>query len=182
MKFFSRFVFHLSLFLLFLPLQAAGVLLVPLGIALSTEQQKLPYLFRWFDNADLYVGRDTSSYLAVIQRGFLYRWYWLSIRNPVDYFSYKYLSITLPQGQISVLPIGDSLFKVGDGDNEGLLAIEYLVNNEIYYEYYFIKKLTATKCFRFRMGWKFGVPSEIRSGEIVDEVFSCTPWHSYTGS
>lgn len=197
-KFLYRFIYHFSLFLLFLPLQAAGLLLVPVGILLSRGRQKLPYLFRWFDNADLYIGRDSTTYLGVIQEGFLYRWYWLAIRNPVDYFSYKYLSITVGP-EVKVISIIKNTLpwkiketwsyyseyedrKVGDGDNEGLFYIEYLINNKIYYEYYFVKKLTATRCFRFRMGWKLGLPSEVLPGTIVDEVLSCTPVHNFSPS
>lgn len=166
--FFIRFFNNLLLLLLInIPLEILGwIILLP--VCFLSKKDKLPVILRWFDNADLYIDRDTSTYLNVIKSGWFNRYCWLAFRNPCNYFGYKILgfksNFSIPRS-----PVGDSA-----GYVPGLFYIEH----SGYYEYYYIKKWSATKCFRFRMGWKL---SNTDAGDWVQRVFVIQPYKSYTG-
>ena len=62
-KFLLRLLKHTITFLFIcLPLQLIGAILLLPAVYYSRSPQ-LPYLLRWFDNADMYVERDASTYL-----------------------------------------------------------------------------------------------------------------------
>ena len=167
-NFLIRLIINILLLLLVnLPLEVIGwVILLP--TCLLSKENQLPSYLKWFDNADLYLGRDASTYLSVVSSGWWSRYVWLAFRNPCNYFGYKVLgfiaSFSVPRSSV-----GDSA-----GDVPGLFHIE----QSGYYEYYYIKKWSSTKCFRFRMGWKL---SDTKSGDWVERVFVIQPYKSYTG-
>lgn len=176
-----------KLFLICLPLQALGLIMVPLGIKLidlrenrtnvTARDYRMPYLLRWFDCADWYIGRNTETIQTVHLYSFWYRYYWLALRNPCNYFGYKYLGYKVPE----LMEIeGNGEYGIGDsaGKEPGLLWTE--VNNEVY-EYYYIKKWNDTHCLRFRMGWKIGVPFGNLPGSYIQWVLVLQPWKSYSG-
>lgn len=184
--FLYRFLINLSkLVLLCLPLEILGWLLL-LPACFFSKSSKLPVYLRYFDNADLYVDRDASVYMQVIDSGWFNRYYWLAFRNPINYFGYKVLGV----GPLEYQPILSTIttavnnqYQVGDsqGKHAGYLYQECLINNNSYYEYYFIYKYSANYCFRFRMGHKIGEPASNPVGSYIQFCFIIQPYKSYTG-
>lgn len=203
LKFILRLIKHLfMLFAMSLPLQVVGMLLI--GIYLPIHRQiiknnpsrglKLPYCLRWFDNADIYLGRDTSVYTAVANGSLWNHWWWLAVRNPCNYFGYVVLGF-LPRINITRryysatyyvedLHLNDRLTReVGDngGKFPGFMIQEYEIDGIIRYEYYLIYKWDAAHCFRFRMGYKLGNSRQQDVGKWVQAVIVLQPWKSYSG-
>lgn len=166
-----------------IPIQLLGVILLflylPIGRYLSPTRVKLPYLLRWFDNADLYerFNRDSSTYKTIWNQGWYAQYKFIALRNPGNYFNYRYLSLQFPD---HVLYIVNGLHNIGDGTGQepGLNYIE--LNDGEHYEYYYIHKWSQTKCFRFRMGWKIKDLSN-KTGDYAQFVLVISPWHSYNG-
>ena len=168
--------------LLITPLQLLGAVLLliylPIHLALINHNLrssiKLPYFLRWFDNADQYVGRDTSTYIRVFNSGYYNLYTWLAWRNPLNYFGYTKLGVinttnnTLPDDNI-----GDAT-----GLQEGTRNITVTIDGKEYFEYYYIKKYGTNKCVRIRMGWKL---AGTEPGQISQWVFVISPYHSYKG-
>ncbi len=176
-----RFIKHLLCFVfVILPLQVFGafILLLYLPVHLKLVKAgikksiKLPYLLRWYDNADLYVDRNSSTYLAVFGSGYWNLYCWLAWRNPLNYFGYTILGIIVPINLYNS-NIGD-----GIGQEPGFIQTEVVINEKVYYEYYFIKKLDTTHCIRIRIGYKLNGK---RKGDIAQWVFVISPYHSYNG-
>lgn len=167
-------------FCIILPLQLIGSILLAIYLPIHLQlikrsiisSIKLPYLLRWYDNVDQYIGRDTSTYLAVFGSGVLNLYTWLAFRNPLNYFGWMILGVMSDQ-DIADDNIGDST-----GCIEGTRHIEVTINNKSYYEYYYIKKLNSTHCIRIRIGWKL---CDTKAGQIAQWVFVISPWHSYNG-
>src|ERR1043165_4732976 len=101
-----------------LPLQLLGAIIllfyIPIHVYLIKTSLRrrieLPYVLRWFDNADLYVGRDTSTYLKVFGTGVWGLYVWLAWRNPLNYFGYKVLGQIIPHNVL----ISQRLYIDGD--------------------------------------------------------------------
>lgn len=187
LKFFLRLINNLAKFAACsLPLQGIGAiaLAVYIPFAKTTKANKsLPYCLRWFDCADFYFDRDTSTYLKVIEQGKWARYCWLAWRNPINYFNYKYMGFYMDDKATIVGGIlWDISQKVGDatGCVPGYFHIEVLCSGKIYYEYYYILKYSDTTCLRFRMGWKIGQNPILVPGYVQD-VFVVAPYKSYSG-
>ena len=185
-----RFIYHVALFLLVsLPLMLIGAIVLIPFIALGYKIGSLPIVVRWFDSVDPYVGRDTTVITRVNNGQFwdqysplqlkLNRYMWLAFRNPINYFTYKYLGFVWGRPEIVVK--GDS--QVGDsaGKHEGLCYTEVRQDNKTYYEYYYIKKITNSSCIRFRFGYKIGDITKNKPGDIQQEVLVFQIFKSYTG-
>lgn len=199
----GRFVVCLmKFFVISLPLQIIGLPIVGLIILCTPRavsgNTRLPFFARWFDCADLYpeFNRNPITYIAVVlPKGSFYRWYWLCLRNPINYFSYKYLGV-LPGTSIKptafyqntdvYVPPG-IIVSIGDStdDFSGVQYTECIINNKIYYEVYIVRKYTSKflqgKCFRMRYGWKLGTPTEIHAGEYVQDCFNLQLFATYSG-
>lgn len=183
--FIYRFLNRLALFLLVsVPLQLAGMIIL-FPFTYIYQIGALPIWLRWFDSADPYVGRNTETIELETKKGWMNRYYWLALRNPINYFSYKYLGFIWNSPEIlnvqGPMNVGDATDHVA-----GYKYIEIKQNNKIYYEYVYIYvyKLTANslqKCIRFRMGWKISDPYKNKNGELQQEVFVISPYHSYNG-
>lgn len=168
-KFLIRFLQNLIIFLsISFPLEIIGWFLL-LPICYLSKSNQLPHYLKWFDNADSYLGRDVTTYEVIISYGWFNRYLWLAFRNPCNYFGYKILGF---QATFSIPRsiVGDSI-----NDIPGFQNIE----TPPYYEYYYIKKWSDTKCFRFRMGWKL---SDTKPGDWVERVFVIQPYKSYSGN
>lgn len=182
-KFTYRFIKYFSFWLfLLLPLQLVGSIILLLVLPFI-KGNELPKYLRWFDNADMYVNRDTSTYMSVIQQGYWARYCWLAWRNPLNYFGYAVLGLVLNQPVFQTVYTGMDSLQVSDGVNgkPGLLYSEVVQDKKIYFEYYYIKKyiiLGQTKCFRFRMGYKFGRAQYMKRVQFVMVI---SPYHSYDG-
>ena len=157
-------------------------LLIYLGIKKNNAPINLPKYLRWFDNADLYVGRDVSTYLKVIFSGWWSRYTWLAFRNPTNYFNYVYLGFVFKESFVYIKHNSEE-DKIGDTSKEGFRHIE-LVNGDgkRYYEYYYIKKywFNPKVCFRFRMGWKIK-DNKNKEKDAVQYCLVIAPYKEYTG-
>ncbi len=128
-------------------------------LIIDNSDMKLPRLFRWWDNVDLYIGRDSSVYRAVCAKGKWARYSWLVFRNPMNYFDYMHLGLKWLGGEYySHYDPKDNDVGNSTNDRPGFKYIEVIQVNATYYEYYWVYKYAfwPTKCFRFRFGWKIG--------------------------
>ena len=198
MKILFRLIKELLKFLgIFLFLQIPGSIILGIYFLINPHVTlSLPYWLRWFDGADQYFGRDTTVYDKVMKGSAWDKYVWLSWRNPLNYFGYRYLGIDLPQKVIIICdkteraPVLDSrtaneTMQIGDGINKcpGTYFVEIECNSKIYWEYYRIIKyslLGQQKCIRLRFGWKIGQDRPIESG-YCQWVFVISPYHSYDG-
>lgn len=189
LKFIYRFIKHLIIFLLILvPLQLTSIvalaIYLPIHLKLVSsgikKSIKLPYLLRWFDNADQYIGRDVSTYLGVFGSGYSNLLYWLTLRNPLNYFGYVILGVQIKEPINQVLYTDLETIDVSDatGGRPGLFYTDIIQDGKTYYEYYYIYKYSATKCFRFRMGHKLGLLLKAKHAQFVGVL---SPYHSYNG-
>lgn len=178
-KFILRLLKHLFIFLFIcLPLQITGILLL-LVLCKFCKIGEIPKMFRYFDSADPFIGRDISSIQVVNNKGYWSRYVWLAWRNPINYFGYKILGIVIDKGAKQTVLKGNT--NIGDSKNKnpGLYFTEVEQNGKTYYEYYYIKKYSSNTCFRFRLGHKL---QDIHSGEYVQQVFVISPYKSYSGN
>lgn len=158
---------------------------------------KLPFILRWFDCADLYqeFNRNPVTYLAVVlPQGWLYRWYWLTVRNPLNYFSYKYLAVKAEFPMIiktcivepeKYVPAG-LLLNIGDstGALAGYRHVEYkFLDGTVAYEYLWVRryKHNPKKCLRIRLGYKLGLPDELKRDQYQQDVLNFSPYSDYNG-
>ncbi len=187
LKFIYRLLCHLGFWLVVVfPLQLVGV--VVLGIALPiirktkhmkmgkslSEQLKLPAFLRWFDNVDIYNGRDYSTYWRVYQEGPWAQYCWLAWRNPLNYFGWQVLGVVNDLG----FSLPDDAIGDATGQMPGFRTTEVVLNGTTYYEYYYIRQLTKDKCIRIRVGWKL---AGTKQGQIAQWVLVLSFWHSYSG-
>lgn len=187
MKFTLRLIKHICILLLVcIPLQLLGAIL--LGIYLPIQRRlvqtnperswKLPYLLRWFDNADMYVNRDTTTYLqVVVPQGVWVQYCWLAWRNPINFFGYKILGVQVVTTRHLY---GEGNFTIGDDTMPGYYYQEVDINGKVYYEYYYVHKWSQTKCFRFRMGYKLGMKN-LKAGDYIQEVMAIQIFKDYWG-
>lgn len=192
MTFLFRLLKHLLiLFFISLPLTLVGIVILPVCLIFS-DIGALPLYLRWLDSADPYIGRDTTV-ITRINKGTYWSEYsslwciwfnkytWLAFRNPINYFSYRYLSFTWNSPVITVfkgsLDVGDST-----GDIPGFKYLEVKQDGSTFYEYYFIYKMNSRHCLRFRLGYKIGNPYRNKKGEIQQEVLVLQPYKSYAGN
>lgn len=184
-KFLLRFIKFLSVFLLIcVPVMILGAILLLIFLPISHNRYPitLPFLLRWFDCADFYVGRDTSTYRKVVSLGWFSRYTWLAFRNPMNYFDYQYLGLKIKK-PIQYLLYNPEESKVDNNKKEGLRHIELLNgDNKQYFEYFYIKKIPfwPTKCIRFRMGWKIK-DNDHKEYDILQFCLVFNPFHPYTG-
>lgn len=180
MTFLLRLLKHITVFLLVcVPLQLLGIILI-LPVVYFSKDYQLPYLFRWFDCADFYVNRDTSTYIALVDSGSKWnRYTWLAFRNPINYFDYQYLGYKWT-GQEVYTTYSSIEDTIGDGSFGGIRHIE--VDSGIY-EYYYIKPyriLNLSLCIRFRIGWKIK-NMDNPTGKYSQWCLTFNPFQPYTG-
>ena len=187
LKGFFRLIVHTGIFLfLLLPLMIVGAIsLLFVCPFMPKTRLQLPVMFKWFDNVDSYIGRDTSVYQMKCMDGWWSRYCYIAWRNPINYFDYQYMGLLWDNTEIYTKydPADDD---VGDGTRAGFRHIEVIrrtpLYDQKYYEYYWIYQYPFAKhvCFRFRLGWKIG--SNINNkGSISQWVYVISPWHNYTG-
>lgn len=178
MIFLYRLLKHLVIFIVTLPITIFGC--IALGCVLPITKTYVPLWLRWFDCADPYVGRNTETIQRVVSEGWKSYWYFIGVRNPLNYFSYKYLGVdTTGCTVVSNDP------EVGDNKAPGLQYTELLDKDHSVkaYEYYYIwvyivPLTTIKKCIRLRLGYKL---NGLGAGTIAQEVLVVSPFHSYTG-
>lgn len=169
------------LFCIIFPLQILGALILPVALLL-VGQSNLPRFLRWFDNADIYIGRDSSVYESVKSSGLWNRYVWLAFRNPLNYFGYKVLGVQVKTA-IEAIYETMSALNVGDTTETGFYYAEAIIDGSRYYEYYWVISypLLPTYCFRFRMGHKLKKLQDNKIGDYIQFVMVISPFHSYSG-
>ena len=164
----------LSFLLIQLPLQLIGALVL-LPVCYFYDIGEFPRVFRWFDSADPYIGRDVSVINHVSSLGWTSKYVWTAFRNPTNYFCYRYLGFdfTGKEGYniTGSLDVGDST-----GKHEGLKIIELTTG---YYEYLYVKKIKDNSCIYLRMGWKISNMNN-KPGSYCQQVFTIS-YRSYSG-
>lgn len=189
--FMIRFLKHLfTLVFVNIPLQLLGALILLMYLPFS-KSEKLPVWLKWVDNADIWVGRDPYTYLLVCRDGWWARYCWLAWRNPLNYFGYvvqgadikevlSTKSVTVYSGDVDITK-PRQLPQIGDSHSKapGFFHREVETLDGNLYEYYYIHRWSATKCFRFRMGYKLGQDADCKGP--TQAVFVIQPWKSYTG-
>lgn len=171
----------LKLIFICLPLELVGILILA-PVCLMSTSYRLPKILRWFDNADMYVGRDTSTYLKVVDSGWIPRYLWLSLRNPINYFGYTVLGVC-PQTSLEARSETISDSPIGDTSSPGLYRCEAMIDGKSYYEYYliFVYTFSPDHCFRFRMGHKLQKFVDNKIGSSIQWVMCVQPWKAYSG-
>jgi len=198
MKFLARLLCHTFTFLFVcLPLMLAGtVILLFVCPFMPKDRIRLPYLVRWFDIVDDYIGRDTSVIQKIYAGGWWDRYVYCGWRNSVNYFDYMFLGLRW-DGRERYTRYNPAESDIGDGfgqrtglryisvEREGHLCTcsgqPHLINKH-YFEYYFIYQYPFAKkvCFRFRLGWKIKDRINL-AGTVSQWVFVISPWKRYDG-
>ncbi len=194
-----------------LPLQLVGIPLVALAVLVQPwDAYRLPKFLKWFDLADNYpeeFARSNETYVAqILPAGKFARFNYIALRNPTNYFCYKYLSVKFLR--ISAFGCSRSLQPdyldamdpelakvlllqdIGDNGVSGLSEIEIdgiTIDDTAkhVWEYYRIYRYTIfgiTKCVRIRIGWKLSEFSDENQGKWLQWVFVISPFHSFTGT
>lgn len=162
-KFFCRLIdFMLMFFCFLLPMMIIGaIILLFVCPFMPKDKLQLPKYFRWWDNVDSYIGRDTRVYQSVCQQGWWARYCWLAWRNPINYFDYVHLGLKWNGTELYDV-YNSNEDDVGDGTYPGWRHIEVVQYDgkewKPYFEYYLIYKypFAPKYCLRFRCGWKIG--------------------------
>ncbi len=178
-----RLIKHLFvLFIIIFPLQLLGVIVLLPVLTVNRGSRQLPKVLRYFDNADMYIGRDTSVYDSVRDSGIWNQFVWLALRNPLNYFGYTVLG-TCPQTSIEALEETISSERIGDTTSPGFYHAEALIDGRRYFEYYWIYKynMMPKYCFRLRLGHKLKYVKENKLNNYIQWVCVISPFHSYTG-
>lgn len=184
MKHYFRFVSHcITFFVACLPLMILGIFIIPIAIMFSDNNSyKLPFLFRWWDCADLYAfGRDTSEYRTIYKQGSWARYKWLCFRNPINYFDYIHLGL-LWNGFENYTYYNSKDNDVGDDGRAGFRYIEVLHNDSYFYEYCWVYRYPFNRkaCFRYRMGWKIANNDNPR-GTCSQWCLTISPYRYFNG-
>lgn len=188
MRHLFRFICHSIVFLaVCLPLMLLGIIMVAIALLfVSDTEYKFPRIFKWWDNADVWIGRDSRAYQAICAQGKWARYQWLVFRNPMNYFDYQYLGLHWNGHEIYTHynPKDDD---VGDDGRAGFRYIEVVQPCpcgceyfHTYYEYYWIYQYPFAKnvCFRYRLGWKIA-NNKNEKGTTSQWVFVISPWKSF---
>lgn len=167
-----------------IPLQLIGSVVVGAYLLCNPTCLKLPNMLAWFDGADQYIGRDTSTYDAVMQGSLWTKYCWLAWRNPTNYFNYCVLGFKLDKNNIDFkrsYQVGDP--EVGDTTRSGSFYIELydLAQNRTAWEYYLIYKWSSITCLRIRLGYKLDSIDRLIDGQWQQQVFVIQPYKSYSG-
>jgi hypothetical protein len=186
--FIIRFLGMLSSFICVeIPLQLLGAVILLVYLPFSKSEQ-LPYVLRWFDCADFYVGRNTDTYRSVVAQGWYARYCWLAWRNPINYFEYSVLGAKVIHKPLVTVQNRSGKPEIGTskGDISGLYHCECDYGQGTIYEYYYIYgyKVPFTniqKCVRFRMGYKIDYPESNKIGSIIQHCLVFNPFASYEG-
>lgn len=185
--FLIRLMINICLFLVVeLPLQLLGIsILLPICYFYNLGQ--FPKIVRWFDIADFYTTRDTSSAQLVNTQGILAKFVYCAFRNPINYFGYfiEGLKFAPPIRILLDSTYNASGIDVGTSSNNtgGLFHTEIIIDEKKYYEYYFIYpyKLLKGNCFRYRMGWKIDHPMSNTPYSTIQKVFTINPFATFSG-
>lgn len=187
----SRFIVHLFTFLFVcLPLMLAGVIVLLFVCPfMPNDRLKLPYMFRWWDIVDAWVGRDTSVIQKIYAKGWWARYVYCAWRNPINYFGYTYLGLHWNGSEIYTKYNPDE-DNINTGNETGFRHIEVvqppafgvLDYDKRYYEYclVWVYPFAKPRCLYFRYGWKI-VNKDNPTGSTSQWVLTINPFCTFTG-
>lgn len=148
-----------------IPMVILGFLVIPILLVCNYDMRKSPW-----GNLE---SPDGEQFWQVLHgTGFLAKFRWLAIRNSThNLCMYGFLSHT---------STGSSKRIAGTNEEIGNWVAEgwYFATEGRVWEFYYIKKISATKCFRFRAGWKL---DRRAAGGQCQFVFAPSPYMHYTG-
>ncbi len=181
----------LVFFFIYIPVLLAGFIILAVALPfIGREKTELPRFLRWFDTFDpkekLWGAMHYSNPLRVDDipkdpRGFMARYNWLAIRNPINYFQYKVLGEVWNDGWLYASEGPSNV-----GDNEGHIGGKRVIiaGTKPIYEYYSVRPyrlLGRDLCVRTRIGHKIGNPEDRKEGDVMQFVVSWSPIHPYRG-
>lgn len=178
-----RFISHALIFLLVcLPMMIAGaILLLFVCLFMPNNRIKLPYIFRFWDIVDGWIGRDTSVIQKIYAEGWWSRYTYCAWRNPVNYFDYFYLGLNWNGSEEYTLydPAEDD---INTGNQQGYRHIEVMQGDKSYYEYclVWVYPFAKPRCLYFRFGWKI-VNKDNPAGSVSQWVLTINPFCTFTG-
>lgn len=147
-----------------------AVLAAPVLPIFVRDDGYLPRWLRWFQTPDNPAWGDAQFHreqMAWTQSAYLRTVFWLW-RNPAYGFDFEVLGARVPQGyryacrgdeRVSNLPL-----------HEGLVIRRM---NE-YWQLYYVKAWTTTRCLRINLGWKLW--GDLQEGQVRPLVISLNPW------
>lgn len=158
MKHIYRFVKHFIVWCLQELLVLAGIPILAIALLfVPRNATKLPYFLRWFDSWDVGLSGNGDYYASQKDpTGWWARFNWLALRNPINYFNYKYLAVDDHLHEITRSG-HDNKTVLTDGGYSYVEMAE-CVTGKVYYEYileYKYHLFGKPVSFRFRLGWKF---------------------------
>ena len=175
----------LTLLLIKLPLQLLGLpILAVVLLFVPKDKETLPSAFRWWDNYELHLRDDGDDGLSGPDyhrskwknpEGWIARFSWLALRNPINYFQYRHLGFQTKKGWTATVEnpnVGTQSYR-----DAGIRKIK-LINGDgkEYWEWYAVIKLFGNVHFRARLGYKIGDTTDLADDEWVQWVFSVTPF------
>lgn len=187
MRWLYRIALHtIKLLFIKIPMQILGmIILAPVLLFIPKDREHLPRVLRWFDNADYY-RKPKGSLIDGLSGdpGFRAqykdptawwpRYYWLAIRNPINYFQYYKL------GKAYNLEDVNMIWKTGNRytsdwirdksiPNDGLFQAEVTISGKVYWELYWVYNWSDDRCLRLRLGWKINqVPEKILEDQVTE--------------
>ncbi len=191
-----RFIFRLSQWLLIcLPLMVLGTAVLAIVLPfIPASAETLPKALAWFDN---YSGRAlgypagdglsgdptyrAKRFLEGHTNQLWERYYWLALRNPINYFDYTILGHTYGEAVGITALILEGSMSVSDAPpvTPGFKYLELDDNGTTLYEYYYVSKaytLFGHKYeFKVRFGHKIGNIHEATPGQTTQWVFDINP-------
>jgi hypothetical protein len=160
-----------------IPILAIALLFV------SRKKETLPRFIRWFDNNELHLRADGDDGLSGPDyirskwkdpTGWLARFNWLALRNPVNYFQYAVLGFQVQQGwkyKSENNNVGTHSY-----NKRGIRKTTlYNPDGKKYWEWYAVLPIYGLYHFRARLGYKIGDITDLKPGEWVQWVFAITP-------
>lgn len=151
-----------------LPLTILGILILPLVLVFVPKNvEVLPKVFRWFDNYSTHdnlfghtrdgLSGDQPYRERRIKEGhtnlFWERYYWLALRNPINYFSVEYLG----KDKVHVREVHGNPYTSDQGESGWVYKWGYDIDNSKLEEFYFVyayKLFSKNLCVRARFGYK----------------------------
>ena len=178
-----RFIQHLCVFLFVcLPLMLAGtVILLFVCPFMANDRLRLPWLFRYFDIVDDYIGRDTSVIKAIYAKGWWARYVYCAWRNSINFFDYFKLGL-LWNGSEVYTKYNPAEDHINTGNTAGFRHIEVMQGDKSYYEYALVYVYPFAKpyCFYYRQGWKI-VNKNNPAGSVSQFCLTANPFCTFTG-
>lgn len=160
-----------------------NLVLAPFVVLFASNDGWLPKWLSWFQTPDNPLDGDggwRQFHMPFIKetnkfKRYVNRVFWL-YRNPMYNFDINVLGVVI-----------DSTFKYTEsGDKEvsnfpfkeGKMERRLLINGKTYFQYYYIKKLTSTRCLRINLGWKLW--GSLDKGQRKQLVFFVNPFTKYS--